>query len=262
MVLETNVLPIELFSFVFQKVEKDFLEVKNRLWLLHTTFISTFFLNFYYKETLLFIVMQSNLITFFHVDINFSYFIFTNVTEILSIYLRLIVFVTFQFFSLYFYFHIFFIANSALFYLECFYIKYYFKLFFSLWFTFSVLIFYLIIPLTWNFLLSFQQLIIASSFRLHFETKLVEYFFFHINVYSRCITYTKFLTFIVFILQSTNFWMLEKYRKFYHLIFLFSIICFYFSEFFVQFITYSFLILIYELFILNIIIKKLSRAKH
>ena len=76
---------------------KYFLEVKNRLLLLILTCLSTLFVCYLYKETVLFLLVQPNS---FMTNSNSKmfYFIFTNVTEIFSVYIQLIKFVCFQVF--------------------------------------------------------------------------------------------------------------------------------------------------------------------
>ena len=96
-------------------MSKYFLEIKNRLILLLLTWLSTILVSYFYKETLLFIVVQSN--TFINVNehLAFFYFIFTDVTEILSVYLKLIMFLSSQIFFIYLIYHFFFVFKPGTF---------------------------------------------------------------------------------------------------------------------------------------------------
>jgi len=82
-------------------MSKYFLEIKNRLILLLLTWFSTISASYLYKETLLFIIVQPKSFTSLNEDLAFFYFIFTDITEILSTYLKLIMFLSTQIFFIY-----------------------------------------------------------------------------------------------------------------------------------------------------------------
>jgi hypothetical protein len=72
---------------------KYILEIKNRLFLLLFTCVSTLVICYLYKETLIFLLVKSNI--FFS---NNFYFIFTNVTEIFSVYIQYMLYIMDLFF--------------------------------------------------------------------------------------------------------------------------------------------------------------------
>ena len=85
-------------------------EIKIRLFLLFLTWLFTVLISYAYKEVLLCVILQ--------VTENYNsdfYFIFTNVTEIFSVYIKLIKFLGNQILFLYFFYHLFGFFSPALF---------------------------------------------------------------------------------------------------------------------------------------------------
>ena len=201
---------------------KYFLEIKNRLALLLITWFSTILVSYFYKETLLFAIIQPN--TFAHVNehLTFFYFIFTDVTEVLSVYLKLITFLSFQIFLVYIIYHFFLFISPAFFQREYLYCKFGIKIFGLMWLFSVVLSTYFLIPLTWNFFLSFQDLTAARSFNLHFEAKLNEYFYFYISFYYLCGFYCQFFALLLLFLNyiDINIKIIKKFRKLYYYCFI------------------------------------------
>ena len=154
-----------------------FLEIKNRLFLTCVTWFSTFLICYFYKEILLFLVVQPNIL------IHFFYFIFTDVTEIFTVYITLIFFLSFQVLIFYLLYHSFIFISPALFYVEYTYFFFVFKFISFIWLISIFLASYIVIPMTWKFFLSFQYLSITYSFDFHFEAKLNEYVNFYISLY-------------------------------------------------------------------------------
>ena len=190
-------------------------EIKIRLFLLFLTWLFTVLISYAYKEVLLCVILQ--------VTENYNsdfYFIFTNVTEIFSVYIKLIKFLGNQILFLYFFYHLFGFFSPALFKTEYNFIDSVMKLILTM-FLFSLLLFnYLFIPLTWNFFLSFQNFIYFVS--LHFETKLDEYLIFYISLYYICVFYCQMFLGFFFVLNylNANIQSIKKFRKIYYYLFL------------------------------------------
>ena len=203
-------------------MSKYFLEIKNRLVLLLLTWLSTIFISYFYKETLLFFIIQPNTFRYVNEHLAFFYFIFTDVTEVLAVYLKLTIFLSFQFFLIYSIYHFFLFLSPALFQLEYLYCKFGIKTIGLMWLFSAVLSTYFLIPLTWNFFLSFQDLIVTCSFNLHFEAKLNEYLNFYVSFYYLCGFYCQF--FALFLLFSNylgiNIKVIKKFRKLYYYCFI------------------------------------------
>ena len=199
-------------------MSKYFLEIKNRLVLLLVTWLSTILISYFYKETLLFFIVQPNTFTHINGHLAFFYFIFTDVTEVLAVYLKLITFLSFQFFLIYTIYHFFSFLSPALFQLEYLYCKFGIKTIGLMWLFSAVLSTYFLIPLTWNFFLSFQDLTVTCSFNLHFEAKLNEYLNFYISFYYLCGFYCQFFVLLLLFLNylGINIKVIKRFRKFYY----------------------------------------------
>ena len=137
-------------------IYKYYLEIKNRFLLMFLTWISTIFVCYIYKEILLFFCLtkvdslsNSNNVIF--------YFIFTDVKEVFSVYLQLVFFVSNQVLIFYLIFHSLSFISLGLYQFEYRYLKimFYSGIFFFL-FSF-VLLNKVLLPISWNFFLSFQS---------------------------------------------------------------------------------------------------------
>jgi sec-independent protein translocase protein TatC len=197
-------------------VTKYFLEIKNRLFLLFITCFSTVLIAYFYKETLLFLIVQPNYIL--SGDLAFFYFIFTDVTEIFAVHMQLITFLSFQIFVIIFIYHTFIFLSPAFFQAEYRYFKTIIKVIGFVWAMSMLLANYVIIPLTWNFFLSFQELITNQSFNIHFEAKLSEYFNFYISLYYLCGFYFQVFVLLFLFLNytKTNLNNIKRFRKLYY----------------------------------------------
>jgi Sec-independent protein secretion pathway component TatC len=236
---------------------KYILEIKNRLFFLFLTYCSIILVTYFYKEILLFLIIKPNY-TFNKKSVNLYYFIFTAVTEIFSVYIQLIFFIGFQFFLIFLFYHMFIFFSSALFKKEYILLKIIFKNIVLIWMLSSFISHYIIIPGTWNFFLSFQDLIIKTdSFSIHFEAKIMEYLYFYIYLYYICCIYFQVVTLFFFFLNYINISLksVKKYRKLYF--FGFVIFSTLLSPDVISQILVSFiLIVVYEIFIIFIIFSK------
>ena len=233
---------------------KYLLELKNRFILLIVTWGSVILVSYLYKETLLFLLIEPDIFNTFNITSPLYYFIFTDVLEIFSVYIQLILFLSLQVLFLYFLYHFFIFLSPGLFFFEYFYLSFTFKIIISVW-ALSILISkYVLIPLTWNFFLSFKSL---SSITLHFEAKLNEYLKFYISFYYLSIFYCQVVTLLLFFFNyaSKNISVIKKFRKLYYYFFvLFSTIISP-PDILSQVIISLFLISFYEFFIFVVILK-------
>jgi sec-independent protein translocase protein TatC len=174
--------------------------------------------SYLYKETLLFLILRPNRLLESEVDPYSFYFIFTNVTEIFSVYLQLIVFLSTQVVFIYFLYHCFSFLSLALFSWEYYLYTLFLKLSLTVWCLSVILTNYVLIPLTWDFFFSFQKLASDQFMSLHFEAKLNEYLNFYISLYHLCILYCQIFTIIMFFLSfiNSNFTTIKKFRKLYY----------------------------------------------
>ena len=196
---------------------KYLFEIKNRVSLLVLLWLFVGLVCYYYKEVLLFSLIKS----FICLNSDLLYFIFTNVTEIFSVYFTIISFISVQVACWYFIYHIFVFLSPALFSNEHQYLDFFFKLF-TFFFLFSfVLSNYFLVPLTWQFFLSFKPISFAKS--VYFEAKLSEYLNFYLNVYSFCFVYCQIFLVLFFFLSDIyskkSFIKIKKFRKLYYYFF-------------------------------------------
>ena len=246
LVLETTALPTELFSFLMLNY---LFELYNKLILLFVTLCSTFLVCYWYKDVLLFLITQM------HLHDENVYFIFTDVTELFSVYIKVVFFVTIQVTVWCFFYHLLFFVSIALYPCE-------FKFFSSLWFygTFfwflaSFLSSYVMIPFGWSFFLSFQ----LSGF--YFEARINEYLSFYFNTYGLCLIYCQLFTILFFFItdikHDSNY--IKKYRKLYYYMFLIFATCVTPPDLISQIWTTFFLATVYEIVLFSLIFSIYSK---
>ena len=98
MILETNVLPIELLPLI---MDKYLLEIKNRTFLFIINGLFTIITIYFYKENLLFSITYYSILKLKNNQLDTFYFIFTSVTEILSVYISTAFFLSYQIMFIY-----------------------------------------------------------------------------------------------------------------------------------------------------------------
>jgi sec-independent protein translocase protein TatC len=230
-----------------------FSEFKTRFILLFITWFSNILVGYFYKEILLFLFLEPDLFNSFYMNFP-CYFIFTDVFELFSIYIQLILFISFQIFILYFLYHFFVFLRPGLFLFEYYYFNYILKLLTFIWFLSVFSSKYILIPLTWNFFLSFQNL---SSVILYFEAKLNEYLTFYISVYYLCIFYCQTFTFLIFFFTFTNKNLLtiKRCRKVYYYFFVLFSTLVSPPEIISQLLISFVLIVLYEFFVFIFILQ-------
>jgi len=234
---------------------KYFKEIKNRFILVFLGWLCCFCTCYCYKETILFILVNSNK-SFLKLGSK-PYFIFTNVTEIFYVYFDLLIFISNQIAVITFLYQSLMFLSLGLYQFEFIKMKTTFQVFMVSWALSSILLFKLIVPFSWNFFLSFQEnSSMTQSVSLFFEAKLNEYFRYFVDLYYICLASCQFLAVLVIVLTnlSERLKKTKTFRKLFYLIFVIfstvvtppdvlsqiSISCF-------LIITYEFLIFLKEL---------------
>lgn len=233
------------------------LEIKNRFFLLMLTWVSIFVVSYFYKEVLLFLVIQSHSFSSQVVLCTPSlYFILTDVTEIFSVYLRLSLFFSSQIVYLFLIYHSFSFFASATFKSEYLYLTTTLRVIFYFWILSVVLINLFLIPLTWDFFSSFFSLTSAVVIDLHFEARLSEYVSFYINTYHVCISYLQI--FVVFLFSKSKFTKsyIIKFRKIYYYVFILLSTLLSPPDVLSQVLISFFMICIFEIFLLVTFFRK------
>ena len=229
------------------------LELRNKFILLIITFFATLIVCYCYKDALLFLVTQM------HLSDKNLYFIFTDVTELLSVYIKVVFFFTFQVSFWYFFYYLFSFLSTALYFHEFKLINFLLVSGTFFWLLSVLLSSYIIIPFGWNFFLSFQ---FQQGF--YFEARINDYLNFYTYFYVLCFIYCQLFTllFIFLINIQQNYYYIKNYRKVYYYAFLIIATLITPPDLLSQLITTSFLIIIYEIVLLfsvfSFYIKKFS----
>jgi len=125
--VNSSFIDIEML-FVFQYV----LEIKNRFILIFINGFSVILVTYLHKETILFIVIEPNLLINITKSLESFYFIFTDVTEVLLVYLRLVIFLSIQVLYIYSLYNLFIYLSPALSYSEYLFFRLFVNLIFSM----------------------------------------------------------------------------------------------------------------------------------
>lgn len=242
---------------------KYFVEIKYRFFFILLNVFVTLFTSYIYKEVLLFLVLKPYNTNYKTSNFFLSYFIFTDITEIFSVYVKLVYFVTLQVLFIYFVYHFFIFFSYAMFKKE-----YQFQKRFLTWciltfFSSLLILNFIILPLSWNFFFSFQNFISLNFITLHFEPKLNEYLNFCLFLYYTCIFYFQFFAILIFFINyySNDLISIKKTRKCYYFIFLLFATIVSPPDLFSQLIISLLLIFIYEIFVFFIIFKILLLSR-
>lgn len=227
-------------------------ELKNRFAL--TIFCWTFCFGVCYinKEVLLFSIAESNVS--FGPTTQADYFIFTSITEVFEVYIKLAVFISNQIVMNVIIYQMLMFVSLGLYNFEFTRLKTGAQFFFITWIVSSLFLYKVLVPLSWNFFLGFQgSTNTSSSLSLFFEAKLNEYLDYFINLYFLALLNCQFLTFLLLILTnlSEQSIKIKRLRKLFYLLFVvFSTIMTPPDIFSQIIISFSF-ILLYEAFLLG-----------
>ena len=232
-----------------------FEELKNRFILLLLTVISTFLVSYCYKEIILFLVVTPS----YQNSANFNnfYFIFTDVIEIFNVYVKLSWFICFQSLLLYLIYHAVVFFSPALFFKEFKFLSEVSFFIFLIWIFLINLLNFLIIPLFWDFFLSFQNTKNDYVINLHFEAKLMEYLHFYFNLYYLFMSYLNIFIAMFFLFYNVidNLKLLKKIRKIVYFILILVSTFLSPPDVISQFMLSCFTIFIYELLFFILLVR-------
>ena len=189
-----------------------YLELRNRIILVSLTWVTTILISYIYKETILFLVIEP--------VINCSnstktYFILTDITEIVSVYFKVIIFLGNHSLILFGLYHIILFFHLGLYHKEYQRITSVVKLIF-LFFGASFFFFNkIVLPISWQFFLSFQSFSMLKSIDFYFESKLNEYVDFYTTSYYLCLYYFQIFTVLGIFLEyvKNDITKLKQFRK-------------------------------------------------
>jgi sec-independent protein translocase protein TatC len=227
-----------------------FLELKNRIILMTLTWSTIFIICYNYKEILLYIIIKPCINTTF--KLNKIYFITTNVTEIFNTYIYLSNFISNKIIFFFFLIHFILFINTGLYKFEIYIIKKIILVYIILSMSSIIFLYYIILPLSWNFFFNFQDVIFNNQLNLYFEAKLSEYlnFFVTLNKLSNILSQIFTIVFI-YINSIQNYLKFIKEKKKIIFFFLFLITTLITPpDIFSQLILGSFINILYEIFII------------
>jgi sec-independent protein translocase protein TatC len=237
---------------------KFFLEIKNRFFLIFLAWITTLIITYIYKEILLFLIIKP-ILQFS--NIKFSYFIFTNLTEVFSTYIELIYFISYQTLYIYIYYHIYIFIIPSIYDFEYKILKMIFLL--GIFFGVCSIIFLhkFLLPISWNFFLSFQEVLSKKTLTLFFEAKLSEYVNFYIFFYYICYLNFQIFVFIFIFFNYINKQLktLKNLRKIFYFLFFFLATIFTPPDIISQIIFGLNMIIIFEILIVSILFKNVIK---
>ena len=254
LVLETTVLPTELFSFINEKMKFKLyiLEIKNRLILTIFAFVTCILTSYYYRETLLFLTIKS-----LNSETRFLYFISTNITEIITSYFKLSYISSIILIAILLIYHILIFFKPAITFKEYNNIKQYFKTSLYIFFSGIFIFNYYLLPLLWNFFLNFQNLYSIKNINVYFESKLEEYIIFYTDTCFLIFIISQLCVVLLIILNYTKdkILFIKNFRKAIYCFFLLISTTITPPDVFSQLITFIFFITFFENLVLIIVFK-------
>lgn len=186
-----------------------FLELKSRIFLLSVTWINFILASYVFKEVLLY-VFTTNVY-----ESGVFYFIFTDISEVFTVYVSLIFFLGNQVLSLYFCYHLLLFLLPSLTKAESSLITFIFLACIFLFFLAVMVFNTFLFPASWHFFLSFQTFGVLKSFTLHFEAKILEYISFYTTFYSFWVLSLQVFVFPVLFFKYINeVGIYKNFRKF------------------------------------------------
>ena len=194
-----------------------FLELKKRVFLFFIAWLICVIICYCYKDILLYILIKSNMTKN---QLEIFYFISTNLTDLLWVYLHLSYFISTQLTTVFLLYHVNIFLAPGLFKHEYNKIKY-LSFIFLVCFLFSFfLVNFLVLPIIWKFFLTFQNNP-NISLPIFFEAKITEYFDFYLTIYYIIFILGQFFGSFFFLLELINkkSQLIVKTRKICYLVF-------------------------------------------
>ena len=199
-------------------ISKFFIEIRNRIFLNVITFLSVFCIIYIYKNFLMSLILITN--TKFLLDM-FDYFIYTSITEIFLVYIKLDFFLTSQIVYFMLFYHIICFFAYGTYKNEYRYLKYIYFISACLGILSIFFCNLIFIPFLLNFFLSFQDHSL-QNISFYFEAKILDYLLFYINSQLGC--FISFQICVILILFSNylskNIKILKNTRKIFYFILL------------------------------------------
>ena len=194
-------------------------ELQKRAILLTFCWASTFTITYFYKEIFFFEILRINSSK---TDVEFNYFIFTNITELFTTYLKLSYFISNQIIFAYVLINLVYFIAPGLYINEYKFLVFFAKLVLFFWSLSLSFWYYLFAPLMWKFFINFQKLLTEQFLNIHFEAKITEYIEFYIKICYHCNAQFQVLVCLILFFSyfNTNKHFIKNHRKTCYLLFL------------------------------------------
>lgn len=237
-------------------LNKFFSELKIRLVLVILSWFITAIISYLNKEVLLFILIKPVLVS---TNIDSFYFIATNLTDIFSVYLKVVYLIVNQVTMFFLIWQGFCYITPALFYFEYKKLRFTLCLGLGLLCCSVLLLNTYVLPLCWQFFSSFQETP-AKCVSVFLEIRITEYLAFYTFAYYVTVVLSQgfLLTFLFLDMLPNKLSFIKKSRKFFYVIFFVLATIMTPPEVISQIMLGCWLIFIYELIIVILILKKLS----
>ena len=211
-----NYFPLKKIKIAYMK---HINELQNRFILLTFCWVSTFTITYFYKEIFFFEILKINSSK---TSIEFNYFIFTNITELFSTYLKLSYFISNQIIFFYVLINLICFIAPGLYINEYKFLIFFTKLVFIFW-IFSFSFWYCFFaPLMWKFFVDFQKVITKQFLNVHFEAKITEYLEFYMKLSYHCNVQFQIIACLILFFSyfNKNKRFIKNHRKTWYLLFL------------------------------------------
>lgn len=194
-------------------------ELQKRAVLLTFCWFSTFITTYFYKEIFFFEILKMNSSK---TNIEFNYFIFTNITELFTTYLKLSYFISNQIVFVYILINLVYFVAPGLYINEYKFFIFFAKLVMLFWFLSFLFWYYLFAPLMWKFFVDFQNTLTKELLNVHFEARITEYLEFYIKICYHCNLQFQVLVCLILFFSyfKTSKHFIKNYRKTWYLLFL------------------------------------------
>jgi sec-independent protein translocase protein TatC len=235
-------------------IRKYIHEIKYRMFFIAISWFSNIYLSYYYVNTLIYIIIKPGLTLYKN---NELYFVYTHLNEIFNSYISLVFMCANSITMIIMTYNLLVFFKPGMYIEEYCNVKKLFIKFNLLWIYTIISMYYIMLPFSWTFFLSYQSTsFFEKNTQIFFEAKIQEYVSFIYELYYICLTINIFIYILVYTIQKYK--LSKKYI--YLIIFTFSTIITP-PDVYSQIMTSCFLIVILELYTYITILTKYSLRK-
>jgi sec-independent protein translocase protein TatC len=230
-------------------------ELKFRLIYIFLSFLFNFIILFNFVKDLLFLIISPLLA----INKNFTYFIFTNMSDVLLVYLKIVFILSLILILPIIFLQVWFFLIEGLYIFEGYFLIFIYFIFLFLFYFINFLLYNYMIPFIWAFFINFELTSSNFLFGIYYEARITDYVNFMFNIFlifSSLLIFPLLMIFFIYF-KILKFYFFILYRKYFFILFFILAGLFsppdIFSQFFIVIpiiFCYEF-ILIYFLFFYN-----------